>query len=108
MPPETTPMQGLSICFDGRIEMTNGRVIGIAREYLGSPLHDGTVPVGHYNVTFYYIQCILLNFGASNAKRTEQICQTACTNFTCGSCYGFFECIILILTANTQTLFRTF
>jgi hypothetical protein len=68
MTTETTPMQDLSTCCDGRIEITNERVLGIAREYLGSPLHDGTVAVGRYNITFYYIQCILLNFGASNGK----------------------------------------
>jgi len=34
-------MQDLSTCCDGRIEMTNERVLVIVREYLGSPLHDG-------------------------------------------------------------------
>jgi hypothetical protein len=37
---KTTPLEDLSNLCDGRIEMTNERVLGIAREYLGSPLHD--------------------------------------------------------------------
>jgi hypothetical protein len=90
---ETTPMQELSNCGDGRIEMTTEIVLGIARVYIGRPLHDGTVPVGHYNVTFYYIHRILLNFGASNGKTAEQISVTARTNFTCGSCYGFLSAL---------------
>jgi hypothetical protein len=79
---ETTPIQDLSNCSDGRIEMNNERVLGTARAFLGKPLHGGTVSVGHYNVTFYYIQRILLNSGASNGKAAEQINLTACTNFT--------------------------
>jgi hypothetical protein len=43
----TTPMQNLNTCCYGRIEMTNERVLGIALEYLGSPLHDGTILEGH-------------------------------------------------------------
>ena len=44
---ETTPMQDLSNCCDGRIEKTNEKAFGSAREYLGSPLREGTVLVGH-------------------------------------------------------------
>ena len=39
---ETTPMQHLNTC-DGKIEITNETVLGIAREYLGCPLHDGHI-----------------------------------------------------------------
>ena len=46
MTTETTPMQDLSTCCDGRMEMATEIVLGIAREYLGRPLHDGTVLVG--------------------------------------------------------------
>ena len=41
MTTETTPMQDLSTCFDGRIKVTNERVFGIARGCLGNPLNDG-------------------------------------------------------------------
>jgi hypothetical protein len=40
MTTETTPMKDLTPS-DGRIEMTNERVLGIVREYLGSPVHEG-------------------------------------------------------------------
>jgi len=53
MPTETTPKQDLSTCCDGRIETSNERAPGIAREYLGSPYTTGTILVGHKNVTFY-------------------------------------------------------
>jgi hypothetical protein len=43
MTTETTPMQDFSTCCDGRVEMTNEGVLGVAREYLGSSLHDGYV-----------------------------------------------------------------
>jgi len=41
MSTETTPMQDLSSCCGLRIEMTNERVLGIVREYMGSPLPVG-------------------------------------------------------------------
>ena len=43
MTTETTPMQELSSCCDGRVEITIEGVLGIAREYLDSPLHDGYI-----------------------------------------------------------------
>jgi len=53
MTTETSPMQDLSTCCDRRIEMSNERVNGIARECLGRPYSTGTFLVGHSNVTYY-------------------------------------------------------
>jgi len=55
MTTETTPIKDLSTCCDGRIEMSNERVLGIAREYLGRSLHDG------YNSSRALKRYILLN-----------------------------------------------
>ena len=41
MATETTLMQDHSTCCDGRIDMSSERILGIPREYLGIPLHDG-------------------------------------------------------------------
>ena len=38
----TTPIRDVNTCH-GRIEMTIERILGIAREYLDSPLHDGYI-----------------------------------------------------------------
>jgi len=41
MSTETAAMQDHSTCCDGRIEMTNERIFGIALQYPDSPLTDG-------------------------------------------------------------------
>jgi len=47
MTTETTPMQDLSTCCEGRTEMTNERVLAIARQLWVAPYTTGTFLVGH-------------------------------------------------------------
>jgi len=55
MTTETTSVQDFSTCCDGRVEMVNDRVLGIAREYLDVSLHDGKNSSGTLK------SCILLH-----------------------------------------------
>ena len=108
MTTETSPLQDFSICCDRGVEMTDERVLGISREHLGSPLHDGYISskaLKSYTLLNWKNFIKSGTFKRKNSRKNKSDCMhlsdvRRMLNF-------FLDRIVLNLTANTHTLFRT-
>jgi len=83
MTTETTPMKDLGTCCGLRIEMTKERILGIAREYMGSPLHDGYNSSRALKCYILFYSTNFIKFRVSHAKTAELRSLTACNNLNC-------------------------